>query len=132
MLKVVIDTNVFISGVLYGGTPRQLLTLWISKKYIFCISPELKAEILIKLNKKFHLSSTTLSNIEEALDTYSRKYIPKQKVALCKDPQDNFLLELAQEARADYIVSGDKLVLELRQHNNTKIISPREFITYIT
>lgn len=127
MLKVVIDTNVFISGIVFGGTPRKIIDAWITKQYIFCLSPELKAKILIKLEKKFSLPQEAMSKIKEALDTYSQKYIPIQKVTLCKDPQDNFLLELAEEAKADYLVSGDKLVLAMKDYKNTKIISPREF-----
>ena len=132
MLKVVIDTNVFISGIVFGGTPRKIIDAWLTKQYIFCLSPELKAEILIKLGKKFSLPKEAMNKIIEALDTYSQKYIPTQKVTLCKDPQDNFLLELADEAKADYLVSGDKLVLALKEYKNTKIISPREFFDQLS
>jgi putative PIN family toxin of toxin-antitoxin system len=131
MLKVVIDTNVFISGIVFGGTPRKIIDAWLTKQYVFCLSPELKAEILIKLEKKFSLPQEAMNKIKEALDTYSQKYIPTQKVTLCKDPQDNFLLELADETKADYLVSGDKLVLALKEYKNTKIISPREFFDQI-
>jgi len=132
MLKVVIDTNVFISGIVFGGTPRKIIDAWLTKQYIFCLSPELKAEILVKLGKKFSLQQEAMNKIIEALDTYSQKYIPTQKVTLCKDPQDNFLLELADEAKADYLVSGDKLVLALKEYKNTKIISPREFFDQLS
>lgn len=128
MHKVIVDTNVFISGILFGGNPREIINLWLTNKYIFCLSPELKAEILGKLKRKFLLPEEKLQQIEEALDTKSHKYVPHKKVALCKDPQDNFLLELAEESHADYIISGDKLVLDMRQYKNTKIISPKEFI----
>ena len=93
MLKVVFDTNVFISAIVFGGTPRKIIDAWLAKQYIFCLSPELKAEILIKLEKKF---------------------------------------SLPQEAKADYLVSGDKLVLALKDYNNTKIISPREFFDQLS
>lgn len=128
MHKVVVDTNVFISGILFGGNPREIINLWLTNKYIFCLSPELKAEILGKLKRKFLLSKEKLQEIEEALDTKSDKYVPHGKVTICKDPQDNFLLELAEEAKADFIISGDKLVLEIKEYKKTKIISPKEFI----
>ena len=70
----------------------------------------------------------TIEIIEDALDLNSEKYIPGKKVNLCRDPQDNFLLELALESRADFLVSGDKLVLELKQYKSTKIITPKEFL----
>lgn len=128
MHKVVIDTNVFISGFLFGGNPRKIIEAWINKKYIFCLSPQLKAEIINKLQNKFSLSNQALQTIEETLDVNTDKYIPKKKFSICKDPQDNFLLELSHEAAADYLVSGDKLVLELRRYKKTKIISPKDFL----
>lgn len=129
MHKVVVDTNVFISGFLFGGNPRKIIEAWINKKYIFCLSPQLKAEILNKLKNKFLLSNQAIQTIEEALDTNTEKYIPKKKLFVCKDAQDNFLLELSYEAQADYLISGDKLVLKLKHYRKTKIISPKEFLT---
>ena len=128
MLRVVVDTNVFLSGILFGGNPRKIIMAWLAKQYILCISPQLKAEIINKLRLKFDLPSQTIEIIEDALDLNSEKYIPRKKVYLCRDPQDNFLLELAQESRADYLISGDKLVLELKQYKSTKIITPKEFL----
>ena len=128
MPKVVVDTNVFLSGILFGGNPKKVITSWLAKKYILCISPELKAEIINKLRLKFDLSLQTIEIIEDALDLNSEKYIPRKKVYLCRDPQDNFLLELAQESRANYLISGDKLVLEIKQYKSTKIITPKEFL----
>lgn len=128
MHKAVIDTNVFISGILYGGNPQAIIKAWIDKKYIFCLSPQLKAEIINKLQGKFSLSIHAMQNIEEALDAKTEKYIPKKKLFICKDVTDNFLLELSLEAQADYLISGDKLVLKLKQYNKTKILSPRNFL----
>ena|SRR3989338_7652381 len=128
MLRVVVDTNVFLSGILFGGNPRKIIMAWLAKQYILCISPELKAEIINKLRLKFDLSLQTIEIIEDALDLNSEKYIPRKKVYLCRDPQDNFLLELAQESRANYLISGDKLVLEIKQYKSTKIITPKEFL----
>lgn len=126
MHKIVVDTNVFISGILFGGNPQAIIEAWLNKKYIFCLSPQLKAEIISKLQNKFALSSEVMQVIEDALDAKTEKYVPKKKLSICKDPTDNFLLELALEAQADYLISGDKLVLKLRQYGKTKILSPKD------
>jgi len=128
MHKVVVDTNVFISGILFGGNPKQIIEAWLNKKYIFCLSPELKAEIINKLQGKFFLPIPVIQTIEEVLDDKTEKYIPKKKIFICKDATDNFLLELALEAQADYLISGDKLVLKLKQYANTKILSAKNFL----
>lgn len=128
MLKVVLDTNVFLSGILFGGNPREVVRAWLAKQFILCISPELKAEILNKLRLKFLVPTPVVDYVADVLDTNSEKYIPKKKVNLCRDPEDNFLLELALESRVDYLISGDKFVLELKQYKSTKIITPKEFL----
>jgi uncharacterized protein len=128
MRKVVIDTNVFISAILFGGTPRKIINAWLEKKFILCLSPELKAEILIKLQKKFLLSSESIQYIEDALDKSSQKYIPSSKITICTDPKDNFLLELAEESNSNFLVSGDKHVLSLKYYKKTKILSPKDFV----
>lgn len=128
MHKVVVDTNVFISGILFGGNPQAIIEAWLNNKYIFCLSPQLKAEIISKLQNKFLLSNPIMQGITDALDAKAEKYVPKIKLSICKDVSDNFLLELALEAKADYLISGDKLVLELEQHKITKIISPKNFL----
>jgi len=132
MLKVVVDTNVFISGILFGGNPRIIINFWLSKKFIFCLSPELKAEILGKLKRKFLLPKEDLRQLEQALNLFSQKYIPGNKVNICNDPQDNFLLELADEANANIIVSGDKQVLALKNFNKSKIVSQKEFLELLS
>ncbi|MBF8249440.1 MAG: hypothetical protein HW400_41 [Candidatus Levybacteria bacterium] len=128
MHKVVVDTNVFISGILYGGNPQAIIEAWLNKEYTFCLSPQLKAEIIDKLQNKFSIPTRNLQNIEEALNTRTAKYIPKKKLFICKDPTDNFLLELALKAQADYLISGDKLVLELKKYDKIKILSPKDFL----
>ena len=128
MHKVILDTNVFISGIVFGGNSRKIINLWLEKKFILCISPELKAEILSKLKRKFLLPEEDLQTIQAALDTYSLKFVPKTKLNICRDPQDNFLFELAEESKADFMISGDKKVLELMRYKNTKIISPKNFL----
>lgn len=128
MHKVVVDTNVFISGILFGGNPQAIIEAWFNNKYIFCLSPALKAEIITKLQNKFALTTSAIQIIENALDVKTEKYIPKKRLFICKDAADNFLLELALEAQADYLISGDKLVLQIKQYGKTKILSPKDFL----
>ena len=85
MLKVVLDTNVFLSGILFGGNPREIVRAWLAKQFILCISPELKAEILNKLRLKFQVSNLVIDYVADALDHNSEKYIPRKKVNLCRD-----------------------------------------------
>lgn len=128
MHKVVIDTNVFISGIVYGGNPRKIIQAWLAKEIIVCLSPELKAEILGKLQRKFLLPPDSFAHIKEDLNKNTKKFVPRVHVSLARDSNDNFLLELADEAHADYIISGDKDLLTLKNYKETKILSPAEYL----
>lgn len=128
MDKVVIDTNIFISGLLFGGNPEKVLKAWISHKFILCISPELQVELVIKLQNKFGVKDTYITSLLVSFDEYAEKYIPHKKISLVRDPNDNFLLELAEEAQAEFLITGDKDLLSLGSHKSTRIVTPREFL----
>ncbi len=128
MHKVVIDTNVFISGIVYGGNPRKIIETWLTKKMIFCLSPELKAEILGKLQRKFLISTDNLTHIKENFDKNTKKFVPQVHTLSSRDPNDNFLLDLAEESKANYIITGDKDLLTIKNHKGTKILTPVEYL----
>lgn len=128
MDRVIIDTNVFISGLLFGGNPEKVLQKWINREFILCISPELQAEIVSKLMFKFHASDSFIKSLIYLIENISEKYIPSRVTTKVRDKSDNFLLELAQEANAKFIISGDKDLLTLGYFRKTKIISPKDFI----
>ena len=129
MDKVVIDTNVFISGLLFGGKPEQILKSWAKNKFILFISPEFQAEVVNKLQNKFKITSNVIDDLIVDLEEQAKKFIPYINISLLRDPNDNFLLELVEEAKADYLISADKDVLILKEYKGTKIISPSEFLS---
>lgn len=125
--KVVIDTNIFISGIFFGGNPLKILRLWQRRKIELVISPELEAEIIRKL-KAFDASEDLLTNWKEIIEENSMSVLPKAEPKLSRDPKDNFLLAAALEAKADYLITGDKDLLILGKIGKTKILKPSQFI----
>ena len=125
--KVVIDTNVFISGIFFGGNPLKVLRLWQRRKIELVISPELEAEIIRKL-KAFDASEELLTNWKGIIEENSIRILPKVNPKLSRDPKDNFLLAAALAAKADYLITGDKDLLVLRKIGSTKILKPAQFI----
>lgn len=128
MLKVVLDTNVILSGILFGGKPEKIIKLIVERKIILCVSPALHAEVIQKLELKFSLFPGSVEQATRIMDTFGRKYLPRKKLRVFKDQKDNFLLDLALESKADYLISGDKAVLNLKEYKGTKILSPKEFL----
>ena len=132
-MKIIIDTNLFFSAYAFDKTILKLIDSCFEKFQIFTsleIIAEIK-EILLRdttRNKiKNYLEEEVFNFIEKIVDE-SNIEIPSSKLTTCRDPKDNKFLELALEVNADYIISGDKDLLELKEYQGTKIIKPSEFI----
>ena len=128
-MKVVIDTNIWISyllGSLLQGMDEKIL----SKEIKVVVSDELLKEISEVSSRPKFKNIFTAKRIKELfslLDSYAIVVSPSQKVNVCRDGKDNFLLEVAIEGEADYLVTGDEDLLVLDPFHNTKIVKPKDF-----
>jgi putative PIN family toxin of toxin-antitoxin system len=128
--RVVIDTNVFVSGLNFAGKPGEVLELFVRGDIDVIISPFILSEIERILRERFEWSE---GNIHRVLNRIKRQTIlvhPKLKVTIIKwKDDDNRILECAIEGKAQYIISGDKKhLLPLKEYQMTKILSPAEFL----
>lgn len=132
MLKVVLDTNIFISAFIYHGMSKIILDLVLKNKIKFCVSRDLKKEVLEKL-KEFGAEEQEVSDAKLFLDTKGIFITPNIEVKVCRDPKDNFILELAETCKADYIITRDKDLLDLpdKTWKNARIVKPEEFLSYL-
>lgn len=129
--KVIIDTNVLISAIGFGGRPRVVLLLAIEGKIKGITSRVLLAELHEVISKKFPKLGSQLLIIEEQI---KEKFIivqPKKSINLARDEDDNRVLEAALEGGCDYIISGDEDLLNLGKFKNIKINTPDEFLKEI-
>jgi hypothetical protein len=128
-MKVVIDTNIWISyllGSLLQGMDEKIL----SKEIKVVVSDEMLKEISEVSSRPKFKNIFTAKRIKELfslLDSYAIVVSPSQKVNVCRDGKDNFLLEVALEGEADYLVTGDEDLLVLDPFHNTKILKPKDF-----
>lgn len=129
--RVVIDTNVLISGIYWKGIPKKIVRLWKGGKFNHYVSPGSAAE-LVNLLVRFGAPKEKIKKIKNLLINNSRKVIPKQKVKLCRDPKDNQFLELCMAASADYLITGDKDLLSLKKFELTQIVTPKQFLVKIS
>lgn len=130
MYRVVLDTNVLISAIHFGGAPRQLLIHAIEGTYLLFISEDILTELSGILAKKFRYPLPMIQEIQDALLTQCSVVVPTQTVSIIRNqPGDNHILECARTARADYLVTGDKQhLLLLEKFRNTRIVSPAAFL----
>jgi len=134
MIRVVLDTNVIISAILFGGKPKQILDLIFSFQVKGFISRYILFEVSEVLRKKFKFSKERLDQIETLLTDSFEIAKPDFNLNLIKNyPADNRILECALTAKADYLISGDaKHILPLKKIKKTKIVTPDEFLGLVS
>jgi putative PIN family toxin of toxin-antitoxin system len=129
-LKVVMDTNVFISGVFFSGPPYQILTAWQSGEFELVVSQEILDEyrrvgkILAEERPKIDLNPILNFVIE-----YAKVYKPvKLKRPVCEDPDDDKFFACALASGSKIIISGDKHLLKVSGYEGIEVLKPREFL----
>ena len=127
---IVLDTNVLISAIAFGGRPREVLEKVISGTFAMAISAEMLAEFQGVLEgKKFRYPSAIVRTIVNELLAVSELVRPTMKVEQIKaDPADNRILECALESRAACIVTGDGHLLELGRFEGISILDVGAFL----
>lgn len=127
--KVVIDTNIYISAIFWGGNPRKIIDLGRAEKILIFTSIEIEDEIAGKLRAKFNLKESEINNVllDFSIFTIPIK-ITEHIEAVPDDTDDNKFIECAVMCNANYIVSGDNHLLKLKEYTGIKILKASEFL----
>ncbi len=130
-LRVVLDTNILVSALLFRGELSRISELWKSGKVIPLVSKETFQELRAVLEyPKFRLTKDEISTIieEEILPFFEVVEIANQVSGICNDPDDDKFISCAISASADIIVSGDKHLCELRAYKSVRIIKAADLM----
>jgi len=131
-MRVVADTNVLVSAIVFGGPPGRLIELAVQGHLQLVLSPPLIDELRGVLRRKFGFSEAATYQAETLLRRIGEVAEPQQEVAIIKeDLADNRVLEAALAGGADVIVSGDHHLLKLASFGDRPIVSPRELLRRI-
>ena len=132
--KVVIDTNIFVSGFGWNGKPEEVLKLIKDRQIVNYSSAEIFEEISRVVSyPKLRFSEPLQIAILEFVLFYSEFVAPQKRIfTVTEDPDDNKFLECAIEAKVDYIISGDPHLLDMKKSKTVKIVTPREFLDIIS
>ncbi len=127
--RLVLDTNIVISGVLFGGPPRSILELALEGAIELFSSPEMEDELEQVLRTKFPEHLPAIQETLFALHELTTLTLPRRTVRIIReDPSDNRILECALSAKADAIVSGDHHLLDVGEFRGIPILSPKVFL----
>ncbi|MFH1210258.1 MAG: putative toxin-antitoxin system toxin component, PIN family [archaeon] len=132
-MNVVLDTNVFISGIFWKGDCNRILNHWKDGKFTLISSLDILSEFTKVLKDfKIKLSDDLIKEWIELIVTNSIMIQSLEKLDIVKDdPKDNMFVETALTGKADYIITNDKHLLKLKEFRNIKIITPEEFLKII-
>jgi putative PIN family toxin of toxin-antitoxin system len=130
--RVVIDTNVLVSSMLFGGIPSELIPLWRSGRIKPLASKEIIDEYIKVLTyPKFELSEAEINYIlyNEILTYFDIIQIKDRPVIVKVDPSDDKFIHCAKTGKAIAIISGDQHLLSLKTYQKIEIITPAEFLS---
>ena len=134
-VRVVLGTNVLVSGLMSDRSPpRQLVDDWLNSRYTLVTSlyqvQELNHVLTYpRIASRLGLEQAELEVILAALLSQAELVAGElQLPGITRDPKGDAIVACAREGKADYIVSGDRDLLDLRAHEGIRIVTPREFV----
>ncbi len=130
LIKAVIDANVYISAVLFGGNAEKIIEAGRDGQIELLVSPHIITEIAEILRRKFNWPHLQISGVMDDIRDTAVILTPAESIRAVKaDESDNRILECAVEGKADYIISGDvKHLQPLKAFRGIPILSPDEFV----
>jgi hypothetical protein len=130
-MRVVFDTNVFVSGLNFGGKPATVLQMAAKAECILVTSEDILLEIEDVLLRKFFWSAgnvaATLTGIRAMADVVKTDIV----LSDCEDPDDNRILEAAVAGGVACIVSGDRHLLRMKVFRGVEIVNVNDFVDRI-
>jgi len=129
-MRVVVDTNVFVSGVFFSGPPHAILDAWRNRKVQLVLSPDILAEYQTtgnELSAQFPNVDLNpwLELLASAAIVVQTPPLPEQ---VCTDPDDDKFLACALASRTKLITSGDKALLATSGYRGVTVLTPRAFV----
>ena len=129
-MRVVLDTNVFVSGLFWEkGASGKIIDLWRKKKITLVTSKPIIEEIFSTLDDfKIQLREGLKKELFEELSKRSIVVHPVIKISIVRDKKDNKFLEAAVDGRAEFLITQDKDLLEIKEYKRANILTPEEFL----
>jgi putative PIN family toxin of toxin-antitoxin system len=129
-MRVVLDTNVIISALLFDGLPEHLVLSTLLGSNQLVLSPYIITETARILESKFSVEPQSLKLLQQILGEAEIIYF-QPFLNIIADEPDNRILETAVKGDAQYLVTGDKLLLELQKHEAVQVVSVKKYIEII-
>lgn len=132
-MKIVIDSNIFISSFFWGGYPREVFERVINGFDELFITDEIIKEIMsVMSSSKFQADEVEINNYIKIIEKYSKKIVSKDvSKSISRDESDDKILQCGLDGNVDFIITGDKDLLVLKEYETIKIIKPKEYLDIV-
>jgi hypothetical protein len=131
--QVVIDSNVWISGIVFGGNPEKVIRLFVEGHILLITSEELLSELRKKITQRFPLFIPNVALLEASIgEDAIMVQLGSLPITASRDVDDNKFLETAMIGNAQYIVCGDGDLLDLKTFRGIEIVKPIEFLKLLS
>jgi len=130
--KIIIDTNLWVSFLITGNY-SNLDTVLLNKNVQLLFSQKLWAEFMTVVTRtkfKKYFSEEDIVALTSKMNKRMKMITVKTTINICRDAKDNFLLELATDGNADFLLTGDNDLLSLKKIQKTNILTIRDFLNY--
>jgi putative PIN family toxin of toxin-antitoxin system len=131
LIRAVIDTNITVSGLLFGGLPLKIIHAALARRFEWVTSPILMKELeQVLRSKKFALADHEIEVLMAPILRVAEIIVPEKTITtIARCPADNRVLECAVEGRCSVIVSGDRRdLLSLKRYLHVDIMTARQFL----
>ena len=132
-MKVVLDSNIFISSFYWKGNPRKVFDRITNNLDELYITDGILSEIATVMSyKKFDNTKQEIEEYIDIIESYAIKVFPKNKMEeVSRDKDDNKILQCGLEGNVDFIITVDNDLLVLKEYRNIKIVKPSEYLIKI-
>jgi putative PIN family toxin of toxin-antitoxin system len=127
--RIVIDTNIMVGAMMKpSGASRKILDMWVDGRLVLLVTNQIRREYLSILSQRW-VKSDWVAEFNGRIDESAQMVVPNERVSVIKeDPSDNMFLECAAAGKADYIITSDRHLLDLKRFGETEIVTPTKFL----
>lgn len=128
MPAVTLDSNIYISTLIFGGKPLQILEMGLDGRADIAISDAILEETLGILRQKFGLEEERIRRSKAYIEAATRHVAPVETVDVVSDEPDNRVLECARASSSEFVVSGDRHLLRIGNFEGVRIVTAADFL----
>jgi putative PIN family toxin of toxin-antitoxin system len=132
-MKIVLDTNIFVSAYFHNGNPRKVYHRIVNGLDELYITDDILTELYkVLLRKKFDIGINEVEDFVNIVESYSEKVICQNEPEnISRDKDDDKILQCGLEGNVDYIITGDKDLLVLDNYKSIRIINASEYLNIV-